>query len=277
LPSPPFRKSFSAVTPRRRRTPNTHPIPASTPRRSALETRIDTLPRVSPSASTGGLAQVFQSAGIDAVLTLSSAQTPTEKDGLWVPIHSAVVLHAVGSANPQALASALQQTLRGSLTAASIGINFQPSDVAGTAIYALTGPRPLFFAISSTPAQGNLVLLTDDQALLSDLLHNLAAGSPEKTTTSATLIAVFNHSSQRAPYLRLTSLIDGTNNQARDPRNAAAIAPNGMVGVASTPTFFSRNLGSLSDAFANLQSERVVERTVDSNLRQTVTYVWQTP
>ena len=242
-----------------------------------LETRIDTLPRVSPSASTGGLAQVFQSAGIDAVLTLSSAQTPTEKDGLWVPIHSAVVLHAVGSANPQALASALQQTLRGSLTAASIGINFQPSDVAGTAIYALTGPRPLFFAISSTPAQGNLVLLTDDQALLSDLLHNLAAGSPEKTTTSATLIAVFNHSSQRAPYLRLTSLIDGTNNQARDPRNAAAIAPNGMVGVASTPTFFSRNLGSLSDAFANLQSERVVERTVDSNLRQTVTYVWQTP
>jgi hypothetical protein len=91
------------------------------------------------------------------------------------------------------------------------------------------------------------------------------------------LIAVFNHSSQRAPYLRLTSLIDGTNNQTHESRNTAAPRPNGMVGVASTPTFFSRSLGSLSDAFANLQSERVVERTVDSNLRQTVTYVWQTP
>ena len=180
-------------------------------------------------------------------------------------------------ANPQTLASALQQTLRGSLTIASIGINFQPSDVAGTAIYALTGPRPLFFAISSTPTQGNLVLLADDQALLSELLHNLAAGLSEKTATPATLIAVFNHSNQRAPYLRLTSLIDGTNNQARESRNAAAIAPNGTVGVASAPTFFSRNLGSLSDAFANLQSERVVERTVDSNLRQTVTYIWKTP
>jgi hypothetical protein len=242
-----------------------------------LETRIDTLPPVSASASTDGLAQVFQSVGIDAVLTVSSAQIPTEQGGLWVPIHSAVVLHTAGPANPQTLASALQQTLRGSLTTASIGINFQSSDIAGATIYALTGPRPLFFAISSTPAQGNLVLLADDQALLSELLHNLAAGSSEKTATPATLIAVFNHSNQRAPYLRLTSLIDGTNNQARESRNAAAIAPNGTVGVASTPTFFSRNLGSLSDAFANLQSERVVERTVDSNLRQTVTYIWKTP
>ena len=97
-----------------------------------------------------------------------------------------------------------------------------------------------------------------------------------KDSFSCHLIAVFNHSSQRAPYLRLTSLIDGTNNQARYSRKAVAIAPNGMVGVASTPTFFSRNLGSLSDAFANLQSERVVERIIDSNLRQSVTYIWET-
>jgi hypothetical protein len=242
-----------------------------------LETRIDTLPPVSASASTDGLAQIFQSTGVDAVLTISSAQTPAEQGGLWVPIHSAVVLHAASPANPQALASALQQTLRGSLTTASIGINFQPTDVAGTPIYALTGPRPLFLAISSTPAQGNLVLLADDQTLLSELLHNLAVSLPERTPPPATLIAVFNHSSQRAPYLRLTSLIDGTNNQARDSRNAAARGPNGEAGATSTPTFFARNLGSLSDTFASLQSERVVERIVDSNLRQTVTYVWETP
>ena len=241
-----------------------------------LETRIDTLPPVSASASTDGLAQVFQSTGIDAVLTVSSAQTPAEQGGLWVPIHSAVVLHAAGPPNPQTLASALQQTLRGSLTTASIGIKFQPTDVAGTAIYAITGPRPLFFAISSTPTQGNLVLLADDQTLLSELLHNLAVISPEKTPTPATLIAVFNHSSQRAPYLRLISLIDGTNNQTHDSRNNAAPGPNGLVGVTSAPTFFSRNIGSLSDTFANLQSERVVERIIDSNLRQTVTYIWET-
>jgi hypothetical protein len=163
------------------------------------------------------------------------------------------------------------------LTTASIGINFQPtqSDVAGIAIYALTGPRPLFFAISSTPAQGNLVLLADDQALLTELLHNLAASSPDKVASPATLIAVFNHSSQRAPYFRLTSLIDGTN-QTHDSRNNAAPGPNGEVSVASTPTFFARNIGSLSGTFTNLQSEHVVERMSDSNLRQTVTYIWET-
>jgi len=241
-----------------------------------LETRIDTPPPVSASSSTDGLAQIFQSTGLDAVLTVSSAQTPVEQGGLWVPIHSAVVLHAVGAASPQTLASALQQTLRGTLTTASIGINFQPTEVAGNAVYALTGPRPLFFATSSTPAQGNLVLLADDQTLLSELLHNLAVISPDKATPPATLIALFNHSSQRAPYLRLTSLIDGTNNQTRDSRNSAAPGPNGLVGVTSTPTFFARNIGSISETFANLQSERVVERIVDSNVRQTVTYSWAT-
>ncbi len=238
-----------------------------------LETRIDTLPAVSASASTDGFAQVIQSTGLDAVLTLSSAQPPTEQDGLWVPIHSAVILHAASLPNPQALASALQQTLRGSLTTASIGIEFKAS---GDAVYALTGPCPLFFALSSTPAQGNLILVADDRALLADLLHNAAAASPDTPSIPADLIAAFNHSSQRAPYLRLTSLIDGTNNQPRNAGNTAQLTPGGGTGVTSTPTFFSRNLGSLSDTFANLQSERVVERTVDSQLRQTVTYAWAT-
>jgi hypothetical protein len=175
------------------------------------------------------------------------------------------------------MALALQQALRGSLTAATIGINFQPTDNAGSTIYALASPRPVFFAISSTPAQGNLVLLADDQPLLLELLHNLVTNPPDKAPTPATSIAVFNHSSQRAPYIRLTSLIDGNNNQARDSRNTAATGLSGNAGTTSAPAFFSRNIRSLSDTFAILQSERIVERPVGSNLRQTVTYVWQTP
>ena len=97
------------------------------------------------------------------------------------------------------------------------------------------------------------------------------------TATPATLIAVLNHSSQRVPYLRLTSLIDGTNKHPRDSRNTVMTAPNGDAGVTAAPTFFSGNIGSLSDTFANLQSERVVERNVGSNLRQTITYMWETP
>jgi hypothetical protein len=242
-----------------------------------LETRIDALPAVSSSASTDGLARLFQAANIDSVLTLSSAQTPAEQGGLWVPIHSAVVVRGANATNPEALATALQQALRGSLTAASIGINFQPTAVAGAAVYGLSGPRPLFFAIRSTRADGNLILLSDDPALLAELLRNLAGGPTDRTATPATSIAVFNHSSQRAPYLRLTALIDGTNHQARNSRDIVAAGPNGTAGVAATPAFFSRNLGSVSDSFASLQSERVVERIADSNLRQTVTYIWGTP
>ena len=242
-----------------------------------LETLIDVPPPVSAAASTGGLTQVLQSANLDAVLTLSSAQSPAEAGGLWVPIHSAVVLHTANPANQQTLASALQQTLRGSLTTANIGIDLHPTDEAGTTIYAVTGPRPLLFVLSSTPAYGNLILLADDKPLLLDLLHNLAANPPQRTATPATWIAAFNHTSQRAPYARLTSLIDGTNNQTADATAGPTAGPNGNVEVAAAPAFFSRNIRSLSNAFSTLESERVVERTVDSNLRQTVTYNWQTP
>ena len=235
-----------------------------------LETRIDTLSSADAAPSTAALAQLFQSAGVDAVLTLSSAQTPAEPDGLWVPIHSAVVLHAAQPADPQTLASALQQTLRGSITTAGIGIGFQPAETSGATVYALTGLRPLFFAVSSNNAQGNLILLADDQALLADLLRN-RANFPDASSTPATLMTAFNHSSQRAPYLRLTSLIDGINKQQSSP----AAPGSGQPGTV-TPTFFARNLGSLSDTFNDLQSERIVERTAGTNLRQTVTYSWKT-
>ncbi len=237
-----------------------------------LEARIDTPPPVSASASTADLARLFDSAGLDAVLTLSSAHNPPEQDGLWVPIRSAVVLHTSRPMNPESLVDALRQTLRGSLTAANIGANFEPREQAGVAIYALTGPRPLFFAVSSTPAAGNLALLADDQAMLLELLHNLGSHSEEKTPAGATLIAVFNHSSQRAPYSRLTSLIDGTNTKPGDAQKAGVAALNPDAGARAQPAFFSQNIRSLSDTFANLQSERVLERSVDSHLRQTVTY-----
>ncbi len=114
------------------------------------------------------------------------------------------------------------------------------------------------------------ILLADDQNLLSELLRNVSRKLPKDTPSPATLIAAFNHSTQRAAYGRLTSLIDGTNDQT------AGIDAHGRSGVVegSTPTFFSRNIGSLSSTLTDLQSERVVERVVGENVRQTVTYTW---
>ena len=243
---------------------------------SDLETRSDTPTPDDGSASTDSLAQVLRSASLDAVLTVSSAHMPAE-GGLWVPVHSAVVLQTAVPVDPQRLASALQETLRGSLTAGNLGIRFKPGTPGGAAVQALTGPRPLFLAITADDLHRNLVLLADDQASLTELLRRRAdtqrsVGPPQKAPAS--LIAVFNHASQRAAYLRLTSLIDGTH-LSRDSGGTAA--PSRADGADSAPAFFSRNIGSLSDTFAELESEQVVEGVVDSNLRQTVTYSWKTP
>jgi hypothetical protein len=224
-----------------------------------LETRIDTPPPAAPAASTQALAQTLQTAHIDALLTLGSALPPTT---LWVPIHSAVVLRATSAFNPQTLATALQQALRGSLTTSNLGIEFHSTTVAGHEIYSLTGPHPLFFAVTSTPAQGNLALLADNQPLLLELLNNASTPAPHPAAP-ATTIATFNHATQRAPYARLTALIDATN---------TAPAPGAPP---QTPAFFSQNIASLSTTFARLQSERLIQTPTPIALRQTVLYQWQ--
>ncbi len=224
-----------------------------------LETRIDTPPPAAPTASTAALRQAIAAAHLDAILTLASADPATT---LFVPIHSGVVLHATSAWNPESLATALQQTLRGAFTAANLGIEFHPTTVSGHAIYSLSGPHPLFLAIASTATQGNLALLADNQPLLLQLLNSASAPAPEPTTP-ATYIATFNHTTQRAPYARLTSLIDSTN-----------LAPASGASP-QTPAFFSQNIGSLSTTFASLQSERLIQAPTATSLRQTVLYQWR--
>ena len=241
------------------------PDPGLTPNQAGdttdLDTRIDTPAPVTIATSSRALTAALQSAGFDSLLTYSSAQAPTSKTTLWLPIHSAVALHASGTWKPETIAAALQQSLRGALTTSTLGIDFLPTPAAGTTIYALTGPKPLFFAI-----QGANLVLADDQALLSSMIAPHPAPAPEPST----LITAFNHTAQRAPYARLTSLIDGTN-KTPDPTTP----PD----PAAPPAFFSGNIRSLSDAFAALQSERLTEHHAQSPsgpiLRQTVTYQWQ--
>jgi hypothetical protein len=236
-----------------------------------LETRIDAPAPVTEAVSNLALTQVLKAAGLDAVLTWSTASQPATPNGLWVPIHSAVALEGASAWNPRAIASALQQSLRGNLTAASLGIEFRADTVNGQTIYALTGPKPLFFAAlsvtspSTTPAQVNLCLFTDDRALLLSLLgraRQLPTTEARARPAQQVFLAGFDHTSQRAPYARLTSLVDGTNNGAQ--KNAQ-------------PAFFSGNLRSLSDTFAELASERFEEHRDGAIVRQSVIYQWQAP
>ncbi len=228
---------------------------------SDLETRIDTPAPVSQTASNRALADTLNAAGLEAMLTYSTAQAPATAAQLWVPIRSAVVLQATSPWNPQTFQSALQQSLRGNLTAANLGIEFRADTSAGQTIYALTGPKPLYFATS-----GKLCLVSDDRDVLLALLRN--AARPALPAPPATLIAGFNHTSQRAPFARLSALVDGTNLRPTQPDTTG-------TNVTATPTFFSGNLRSLSDSLAALTSEHITERRDGSTLRQTVTYRWQ--
>jgi hypothetical protein len=216
-----------------------------------LETRIDAAPLVLAGASSEVLRGLLQAAAPDAVVSYTSARMPAEEGGVWVAIHNAVLLHASEPWRVEAVQAALQQSLRGSLTAAGLGLEFQAETAGGQTIYALGGPKPMWFAV-----RGGLWVLADDRALLVGILDHpaVAAGVP------ATTLAGFNHSAQRAPFARLTGLIDGTNHGAE---------------AAATPAYFSRNLGSLSDSFAALGSEQFTERRDGSNVRQTVVYAWR--
>ena len=227
-----------------------------------LETYIDTPAPVSATFSNQALAQAIKTANLEAVLTYSTALPPSTPTGLWIPIHSAVVLQAATPWPLQTIAAALQQSLRGDLTTAALGIDFHPTPVSSHTIYSLSGPKPLFFALHN-----NLWLLTDDRPLLLTLLQQ--ASLPAATSTPATILAAFDHTSQRTPYARLTSLIDATNQPATTPN------PHGSSDVTATPAYFSQNLRSLSDSFAALTSEHFAERREGTVLRQTVTYQWQ--
>ena len=233
--------------------PDAELAPSESGSTSDLETRIDAPAPVSATYSNEALTAALKSAGLDAVLTYSSAQQPSATAPLWVPIHNEVILHASGSWNLETLEAALQQSLRGTLTTARLGIEFRPATQPH--VYTLTGPKPLFLALT-----GNLALLSDDEKLLAATLQK--ASAPE-SKAGATTIAGFNHTAQRAPFARLTSLIDSTNSTpAADPDTP------------KTPAFFSQNLRSLSDAFAALQSERFTETRQGATTRQTVLYQW---
>ena len=225
--------------------------PGDTSNTTDFDTRIDTPAPAAESYSDAPLTAALKAAGLDALLTYSAARQPAADAPLWVPIHNAVVLHGATPWNLPQLQAALQQNLSGTLTTGTLGIQFSrlSEDIVN-----LTGPKSLYLAVS-----GNFAYLADDRALLVTMLRQPADSTP----SSATIIAGFNHTAQRAPYARLTSLIDTTNT-----------APSASE-TPATPAYFSQNLRSLSDAFAALQSQRFVQSQQGQNLHQTVTYQWR--
>ena len=216
----------------------------------ALETRIDQAP---PETSTGPqagseLKALLQKSPILASLQLQSTQR--DSAGVFVRMHSAVVLAAASDWNLSEVQSAITDLIRPALTASELGVSWQ----AKSGFDQLDGLWPLAVFV-----RGKYLVVCDDPALMETVLSNFNRKSAHPT---ADFIAGFNHRHERANFAQLVNLIDRPN------------ASNSGVGVVRQPQFFSGNIASLSNTLSDVSSERIEIHSEGRKVRQTVIYEW---
>jgi hypothetical protein len=183
--------------------------------------------------------------------SLQLQSTARDQTGVFIRIHSAVVLAAAADWNESTVQSALTDFIRPGLTAARLGVAWQPK----SGFNQLDGLWPLAASV-----RGKYLLISDDPALLGSLLANFTRKS---VRPPADLLAGFNHQREHGNFVRFTGLIDRPNALSDNQQN-----PN------SEPQFFSGNMASLSSALAAVSSEKIEVRSEGPKVRQSVTYEW---
>jgi hypothetical protein len=216
---------------------------------SDLETRIDQTPAASsvgPQAG-GELSGLLEKNPILASLQVQSSQRDAR--GVFVRHNSAVVLESATEWNEGDVESAVAAFIRPGMTAGQLGTGWlQRSEYRQ-----LDGLWPLSVAV-----RGKYLAVSDDPVLLEKVLANFSRKIDHQPLE---VFAGFNHARERSNFSRFTGLID---------------RPNAAVGTGNDrqPQFFSGNMVSLSNTFADVSSERIEIRSDARKVRQTVTYEW---
>jgi hypothetical protein len=239
---------------------------------SDLETRIDSIANAahtSPGSELAPLRQTLANSGLESMMTLS--RTHDAADGIWIPFQSAIVLSAAKDWDTAAVQSALLQAMQAHLTAGGLGLEWKSVQSKQGAYFEISEARPLELAV-----KGKFCLLADDPGLMLEMLARLSTASRENNRKStsdtadspsrSTVLAGFDLPEERASFARWSVLVD---------RTSGAAGASNLAGNPTEPAFFSQNMRSLSDVFAALQSERLVERRDGALTRQTVTYAWR--
>ena len=254
-----------------------------------FETRIDALPLPvdSPAAAFTPLRNAIAAATVEVMLTASS--TGNAQDGVFIPVHSVLVLSAAVAWDADTIQAALTEAMRAKLTAGANGLQWEEKQHGALRIFELRGLEPLAFAIDD-----KVCIIATDAATLQQSLA--AAGKAQASTPrTATVIAGFSHSAEREHFARMTALLNHNANSAQkgtaDP-DAPQSTPESQVNrvphssqphrdewdpaISGPPPFFSRNIGSLSSAFQSLDSETFTEQPDPAAhiVRQTVLYQW---
>ncbi len=216
---------------------------------SDLETRIDQPPaQNSPATESDSSAALRDLLAKNHVLAQLQLQG-TERDsaGVFVRIHSAVVLAAESDWNETDVHAALVELVRPAFTTTQLGVEWKSAQGYSQ----LDGLWPLALAI-----RGKYLFISDHPALLASMLANM---NQKPTSTGAVFAAGFNHHRERHNFAVLAKLLDrGAQEPARSQQ----------------PEFFSGNMASLSSMFKNVSSETVVVRDAIDRQTQTVTYAW---
>lgn len=242
---------------------------------SDLEKRIDA-PLISAPAKSSEL-DLLRHAIDGAVLTamMTVQRTGSARDGVWVPFSSGMVLSAGKSWDQPAMQAALKQAIAAHVTTGSLGLDWKNVQTGGTSYYEMSETRPLELAF-----HGNLCIITDDAALMRDMLSRASQPAQEISDTGSreTLIAGFDLTHERASFARWTGIVDRVAQHGPAVRNSAmedGSEDAGDTSFGGEAGFFSRNMRSLSTAFSALQSEEIVERRDGALVQQTVTYRWK--
>jgi hypothetical protein len=231
--------------------PQAQLTPGVTGSSSDLETRIDEPPtrRLPGDDGSSQLKQILQKNQVRAVLQVQS--TERSSDGVFVRIHSAVVLAGGSAWDEAAVRAALTNFVRPNLTASQLGVSWRQAN----GYYEFDGLQPLLAAV-----RGKYLIVSDDPALISSMLSNT---SRKHDTQPAVFAAGFNHKLEKENFHRFTALVDRPD-----------ATPFGAPGNQRQPQFFSENIASLSETLGEVSSENIVVHDAGDKVLQTVTYQW---
>ena len=216
---------------------------------SDLETRIDQQAVKIPESSDPGseLKALLQTNAIRASLLVQSSEA--QQSGVFVRIHSAVVLENSSEWKDSDVRSAVTAFVAPSMSASGLGLHWLPN----SGYQQVDGLWPLFFSV-----RGKYLLVSDDAALMQDMLARSQQQSNRKPMQR---FAGFNHKRERQNFSRLADLVD---------RPGAPAYGNSEHRV----EFFSGDIASLSNTLADISSEEIEVRSEGNKVRETVSYRW---
>lgn len=219
---------------------------------SNLDVRIDTPPSSGAAENSGdaALKELLKNANVRAALQLHRSQT--SDDGVFVRLHSTMVLLGATDWPEPAVQQAIQRALSPGLTASNIGVAWKKSGTGAQSYSELDG-----LARIAVGVRGKYLFVSDDPEMLVTVLGRV---SQPVTAEAAIYYARFDHSHERQNFYQLFSLID------RPSRNNAGNYED------RTPQFFSQNIASLSKTLASVKSQSIVARRKGGVETQTVRY-----